>query len=125
MLELNSQIAREDPRSPTAGGGSWFLIYEHEEAADAKIIKRLFQLLPSDVEHLDKMDSLLKKYCFENKPLFTYDPPSATLEKWCDVVVTKREKEKLVYMPMADTSLLPPDTQKMINNLEEDATKSG
>lgn len=37
LLELNSQIAREDPRSPVAGGGTWFLVYEDEEKRDWKV----------------------------------------------------------------------------------------
>lgn len=37
ILELNAQIAREDPRSPVAGGGTWFLVYEDEEKRDWKV----------------------------------------------------------------------------------------
>ena len=124
LHELNAQIGREDPRSPVAGGGSWFLIYEHEEDSDAKMVKRLFQLLPKDQRHLDRMSELLKDYCF-SKPLFTYNPAPEVLAEWCKVLVTKREKELLVFKPMADLAGLPSSTQKMISELEDEATKSG
>ncbi|CAD7939000.1 unnamed protein product [Amoebophrya sp. A120] len=124
LLELNTQIAREDPRSPVCGGGTWFLVYEDEEKRDWKVVERLFELLPDDLRHLDKMSELLTKFC-RSRPLFTYNPPPPKLEDWCKVTILEKEKKRLVYTPMADLSGLPPDTQKMIDDLEERAVQTG
>ncbi|CAD7972075.1 unnamed protein product [Amoebophrya sp. A25] len=124
LLELNTQIAREDPRSPVAGGGTWFLIYEDEEKRDWKVVERLFELLPDDLRHLRHMQEVLTDFC-TSRALFTYNPDTPVLEPWCKVTILEREKKRLVYRPMADLSKLPVDTQRAITDMEERAVKSG
>mmetsp|Transcript_13212 Transcript_13212/g.32249 ORF Transcript_13212/g.32249 Transcript_13212/m.32249 type:complete len:1053 (+) Transcript_13212:508-3666(+) len=124
LLELNTQIAREDPRSPVAGGGTWFLVYEDEEKRDWKVVERLFELLPDDLRHLDRMQRLLTRFC-QSRPLFSYNPPPPKLEDWCKVTILEKEKKRLVYTPMADLTGLPIETQKMIDDLEERAVQAG
>lgn len=89
-----------------------------------QIVERLFELLPHDLAHLASMQGLLTEYC-RSRPLFTYNPAPPQLEDWCIVNLLKRERRRLIYQPMADLTALPTDTQKMIDDMEKHAVKSG
>lgn len=84
----------------------------------------MFELLPQDHDYLKHMENTLTDFC-RSRPLYTYNHIPPTMEEWCEVYVSKKEKARFVFQPMADLTVLPVGTQKMIADMERHATKSG